>query len=39
MAYSVCHAPLKLLVRKMLPEIHTVEKFDFLKPVIHSLII
>ena len=36
MAYSVCHAP--QIVSEMLPEIHTVEKFDFLKPIIHSQI-
>ena len=34
MAYSVCHAPLELYMSKMLPEVHTMDKFDFLKPMI-----
>ena len=38
MAYSPCHAPLEF-VSEMLPEIHTLEKCDFLKPIIHSQII
>ena len=36
--YGVCHAPLKLIC-EMLPEIHTMEKFDFIKSIIHSPII
>ena len=39
MTYSVSQAPLKLYVSEMLPEIHTVKKCDFLKPIIHSQII
>ena len=37
MAYSVCHAPLKLC--EMLPVIQTVRKCDVLKSIIHSLVI
>ena len=37
MAYSVCHVRLKLC--EMLLEIPTMEKFYFLKPMIHSQII
>ena len=38
MAYSVSASPLELL-SEMLPEIYIVEKFDFLKSMIHSQII
>ena len=38
MAYSVCNAPLKF-ISEMLPESHTMVKFDFLIPVIHSQIV
>ena len=31
MAYSVCHAP--RIISEMLPEIHTMQKFDSLKPI------
>ena len=37
MAYSVCHAPLKLC--EVLLENHTMEKCHFLKPIVHSKII
>ena len=36
MAYNVCHAPLKLCE---MPEIYTMEKFDFLKSITYSQII
>ena len=46
MAYSVCHA-LSIqcmpcspqIISEMIPEIHTVQKFDFLKTLIHSQIV
>ena len=38
MAYTVCHAPSRI-VSEMLPEIHTIKKFDFLKAITHYLII
>ena len=36
MAYSICRASLELC--EMLPDIQTVEKYDFLKSIIHSQI-
>ena len=37
MAYSVCHAP--QIISETLPEKNAMEKYDFLKLKIHSLII
>ena len=45
MAYSICHVEdhgiqcmpcFSQIVSEMLPEIHTMEKFDFLKSMSHS---
>ena len=37
MAHNVCHAP--QITSEMLPEIHTLVKCNFPKPIVHSLII
>ena len=38
MTYNVCHAPLKFceMLPEMLPEVQTMELYDFLKSMIHA---
>ena len=38
-AWHTLYAMLPSIIREMLPEIHTMKKFDFLKLIIHSQII